>query len=79
MVDEGMSCRAAAQRFGVAAAMVIRWHDQRCNTGSYAAKPQDGDMRSRRIDALRTRLKRCTRLGATSHWMSCAASRAKRV
>ena len=50
-VDEGMSCRAAARRFGVAAATVIRWHDQRRSTGSYAAKPQGGDTRSRRIEA----------------------------
>lgn len=27
-VDEGMGCRAAAWRFGVAAATVIRWHDE---------------------------------------------------
>lgn len=33
-VDEGMGCRAAA--------MVIRWHDQRRSTGSYA-KAQGGD------------------------------------
>jgi len=38
-VEEGMSCRAAARRFGVAAATVIRWHDQRRSTGAYAAKP----------------------------------------
>ncbi len=50
-VDEGMSCRAAATRFGVAAATVIRWHDQRRRTGTYAAKPQGGDTRSRRIEA----------------------------
>ncbi len=33
-VDKGMGCRAAARRFGVAAATVIRWHDQRRSTGS---------------------------------------------
>ncbi len=49
-VDEGMSCRAAAVRFGVAAATVIRGHDQRCSTGTYAARPQGGDTRSRRIE-----------------------------
>ena len=52
-VDEGMSCRAAARRYGVAAATVIRWHDQRRSTGGYAAKPQGGDTRSRRIEAQR--------------------------
>jgi transposase len=50
-VDEGMSGRAAARRFGVAAATVIRWHDQRRSTGSCAAKPQGGDTRSQRIEA----------------------------
>ena len=38
-------------RFGVAAATVIRWHDQRRSTGTYAARPQGGDTRSRRIEA----------------------------
>ena len=52
-VDEGMSCRAAAVRFGVAAATVIRWHDQRRSTGAYAPRPQGGDTRSRRIEAHR--------------------------
>ncbi len=52
-VDEGVSCRAAARRFGVAAATVIRWHDQRRSTGGYAAKAQGGDTRSRRIEAYR--------------------------
>ena len=51
VVDEGMSCRAAARRFGVADATVIRWHDQRRRTGDYAAKAQGGDTRSRRIEA----------------------------
>jgi transposase len=36
-VDEGMSCRVAARRFSVAAATVIRWHDQRRSTGGFAA------------------------------------------
>jgi transposase len=52
-VDEGTSCRAAARRFGVAAATVIRWHDQRRSTGAYGAKPQGGDTRSRRIETYR--------------------------
>lgn len=52
-VDEGMSCRTAAVRFGVPVATVIRWHDQRRSTGAYAAKPQGEDTRSRRIEAHR--------------------------
>jgi transposase len=52
-VDEGMSCRAAARRFGVASAPVTCWHDQRRSTGVHAAKPQGGETRSRRIEAYR--------------------------
>jgi len=37
-VDGGMSCRAAAVRFGVAAATMIRWRGQRRSTGTCAAK-----------------------------------------
>lgn len=50
-VDEGGRCRAAARRFGMAAATVIRWHDQRRITVGYAAKAQGRDTRSRRIEA----------------------------
>lgn len=55
-IDEGASCRAAATRFGVSASTVIRWHDRRRSTGSYAARPQGGDTRSRRIEAHRDRV-----------------------
>ena len=49
-VDGGMSCRAAAARFGVAPSTAIRWHAMRRATGSFAAKPLGGDMRSRRVE-----------------------------
>lgn len=49
-VDGGLSCRAAAARFGVAPSTAIRWHAQRRETGDFASKPQGGDMRSRRIE-----------------------------
>ncbi len=39
-IDEGMSCRAAAVRFGVTPATAIRWQAQRRDTGSFAPKPQ---------------------------------------
>lgn len=53
-VDAGMSCRAAAARFGVAASTAIRWQDQRRATGgNIAPKPQGGDMRSRHVEARR--------------------------
>ncbi|WP_343614701.1 transposase [Novosphingobium sp.] len=50
-IDDGLSCRAAAARLGVAPSMAIRWHGRRRETGSFAAKPQGGDLRSRRIEA----------------------------
>jgi transposase len=50
-VAQGMSCRAAAGRFGVAAStavkLVRRWRD----TGTIAPRPQGGDRRSDRIEA----------------------------
>ncbi|CCA93903.1 transposase [Novosphingobium sp. PP1Y] len=49
-VDDGMSCRAAADRFGVAPSTAIRWQAQRRATGSFAPKPQGGDMRSRQVE-----------------------------
>jgi transposase len=49
-VDDGMSCRSAAVRFGVAASTAIRWQAQRRETGSFAPKPRGGDMRSRRVE-----------------------------
>lgn len=52
-IDDGMSCRAAAARFGVAPSTAIRWQAQRRETGSYAPKPQGGDMRSRRVEERR--------------------------
>jgi transposase len=49
-VDDGMSCRGAAARFGVAPSTAIRWQAQWQETGSVAAKPQGGDMRSRGVE-----------------------------
>jgi transposase len=50
-VDDGMSRREAAERFGVSASSVIRWDAARRRSGSFAPKPQGGDTRSRRIEA----------------------------
>lgn len=52
-IDDGMSCRAAAARFGVAPSTAIRWEAQRRQTGTYAPKPQGGDMRSHRVEERR--------------------------
>ncbi|NMA97571.1 MAG: IS630 family transposase [Phyllobacteriaceae bacterium] len=49
-VDGGLSCRAAAIRFGVAPSTAIRWHAQRRETGEFTPKRQGGDMRSRRVE-----------------------------
>jgi transposase len=50
-VADGISCRAAAVRFGVSAASAIRWRQRAVREGSPAPKPQGGDRRSGRIDA----------------------------
>ena len=50
-IDGGMSCRAAAARFGVSAASAIRWRQLVVRHGTPAAKPQGGDRRAARIDA----------------------------
>jgi transposase len=58
-IDEGMSCRAVAKRFGVAPSTVIRWHDQRRRVGHFAPKRQGGDTRSRRVEAHRDTILMC--------------------
>jgi transposase len=50
-IDGGISCRAAAARFGVSAASAIRWRQLVVRHGRPAAKPQGGDRRAARIDA----------------------------
>ena len=55
-IDDGMSCRSAAARFGIAPSTAIRWVAQRRETGSFAPKPQGGDMRSRRIEERRAEI-----------------------
>jgi transposase len=50
-VDGGMSCRAAAARFGVSASSAIRWRQLVVQCSTPAAKPQGGDRRAGRIDA----------------------------
>ena len=49
-VDDGMSCRAAAARFGIAPSTAIRWQAQRRDTGNFVPEPQGGDMRSRWVE-----------------------------
>jgi len=50
-IESGMSCRQAAERFGVSASSAIRWHALERKTGDARPKPQGGDRRSARIEA----------------------------
>jgi transposase len=49
--EEGMSCRAAAKRFGVSFASAIRWVAALRERGSCAPLPMGGDQRSGRVEA----------------------------
>lgn len=49
-IEGGLSCRAAAERFGVSAASAIRWRQLALRHGTPAAKPQGGDRRSAKIE-----------------------------
>src|ERR687898_2616089 len=50
-VDGGLSCRRAAERFGVSASSAIRWNDRRRREGNFGSKALGGDRRSGRIEA----------------------------
>lgn len=50
-VESGMSRRAAAERFGVAASTAIRWVDRWLQAGHVRPRPLGGDKRSHRIEA----------------------------
>jgi transposase len=47
----GLSCRKAAERFGVSAASAIRWRARQRDLGHARAKALGGDRRSGRIEA----------------------------
>ena len=49
--EDGMSCRAAARRFGVSFSSAIRWVAALRERGSCAALPMGGDTRSHRVEA----------------------------
>lgn len=53
----GLSCRAAAARFGVGVATAIRWVEKHRREGTVCAKRQGGDRRSERIEALGSTIK----------------------
>lgn len=50
-IDEGMSCRGAAARFGVSAASAIRWRALERRQGDVRPGALGGDRRSGRIEA----------------------------
>ena len=50
-VGQGSSCRAAAERFGVAVSTAVKWVHRWRSTGVVAPRPQGGDKRSDRIEA----------------------------
>ena len=50
-VEVGITRRAAAERFGVAASTAVRWVHQWRQTGSVEPRPLGGDKRSHRIEA----------------------------
>ena len=50
-IEGGLSCRAAAQRFGVSASSAIRWRAQERREGDLRPKRQGGDRHSQRIEA----------------------------
>ena len=49
-VEDGASCRAAAQRFAISASTAIKWVQRWRRTGSLRPRPQGGDNRSQRIE-----------------------------
>ena len=50
-IEQGFSCRQAAERFGVSASSAIRWLDRLKKQGDVAAKRQGVDRKSGRIEA----------------------------
>lgn len=50
-IKQGMSCRQAAERFGVAASTAVKLMQRLRATGLSAPRPQGGDRRSDRIEA----------------------------
>ena len=52
-VDGGLSCNAAAARFGIAVSSAIRWVRAWRVEGRVTALPQGGDLRSQHIEVYR--------------------------
>ena len=50
-IEDGLSCRAAASRFGVSASSAIRWRQLLLRQGHTEAMPRGGDRHSGKIEA----------------------------
>jgi transposase len=50
-IDDGLICRAAADRFGISPSSAIRWRQRALEHGQAVAKPRGGDRHSGRIEA----------------------------
>ncbi len=53
VVEDGMSCNAAAARFGIAVSSAVRWMRAWRAEGRATALPQGGDLRSHHFEAYR--------------------------
>lgn len=53
VVEGGLSCNAAADRFGIAVSSAVRWVRAWRAEGRATALPQGGDLRSHHIEAYR--------------------------
>ena len=65
-IDAGMSCRAAAARFGIAPSAAVKW--RWLETGSVAPLAQGGDTRSGRIEACGAAILALVETTPTSLW-----------
>lgn len=52
-VEDGMSCRAAAARFGIGASSAIRWRQQHLTRGHVKPGCPGGDVRSSAVESQR--------------------------
>ena len=66
-IDAGMSCRAAAARFGIAPSAAVKW-PRWLETGSVAPLAQGGDTRSGRIEACGAAILALVETTPTSLW-----------
>ena len=62
VVDGGLSCNAAAERFGIAVSSAVRWVRAWRSEGRVDGHAEGGDLRSHRIEAF-----------ATSSWLTIEA------